>query len=409
MNVLVSDVSNTYKDWVVVRSLKDVLSIVGNIDNLVYHKSKESSEDKIRYLNEIYRLKTNCKITYLCNKDSIDNAVKMLVTGGLSGKYVDDEFFLESELELNTLVSDLTIISSKNELSSVSVLKDFFNRYMSDNKSGISKGYLRIVKTAVTDLVDDYKSKNLEILKMSESAAEIFSNSVDLVSQLKEQQINLENSLSELRAKEKEVQSMIPSKSVGSSIMFFPRVNYLKNKVFIKIKDIGRCPYLISFLFGFREYLEKIKNVRPKLIVVDDIGKLNQELYKDYKWVTSENKNDSRNYYDNIVFTNFPTVIILSKLLDDNDYDTFIVLDRSNNYKEHILNSKGKEFYALSRKSLISLLKLPADRCIITVDKPGNCLLAIPFFEDYPDRDDQRINRYLKDCSDMYNLLYNNK
>ena len=53
MNVLVSDTTTSYDNWLVVRTLRDVQGIVGNIDNLVYHKSSETSDDKIKYLTDI--------------------------------------------------------------------------------------------------------------------------------------------------------------------------------------------------------------------------------------------------------------------------------------------------------------------------------------------------------------------
>jgi len=408
MNVLVSDVSNTYTNWVVLRSLKDVMSIVGNIEYIVYHKSKETSNEKIRYLNDIFNNRTNCKIIYLSSKDNVDNAVKMLITGGFNGKYVDDEFFLESEDELNNLISDLSVITSASELSSVSVLNDFFNRYINGSQ-GISKGYLQVVKAAAIKMTEEYNAKNLEILEMSESAAEIFTSSVDIISNMKESQLSLEESLRELRSKIYDVDSSSVRKDTGSSIIYYPRVTYMKSRVFIKIKDIGRCPYLISFILGFREYLEKIKNIRPKLIVIESIGKMQEEIYSKYNWVTTGNKNDIRNYLGNVVFTNNPTSMVIDKLLDDSDFDTFIVLDRTNNYKEHILNSRGNDAYALSGVGLVKKLKLPISRCIFSSVEVDKSLFYIPYFSDYPSRDDQRINRYLKDCSIQYEMLYGSK
>lgn len=409
MNVLVSDISESYINWVIVRSLQDVIGLVGNVENLVYHKSKESSSEKIRLLSEVYSSRTNCKIIYICNKDKVDNAIRMLVTGGLNGKYIDDEFFLESERELNTLISDLSVIVDSTELASSHVLLDFFNRYLGEGSSGISKGYLQVVKNAAIEMTESYHSKSLEILEMSESAAEVFSHSVDLISQMREQQESLEKDISNLKEKRNELDHMNSRPMMGSSVMFYPTVSYLKNKNIIRIKDIGRCQYLTSFMFGFREYLEKIKNIRPKLIIVESFGMLLEDRYKSYKWVTSSNKNDSRNFYDKIVFTNCPTSIIISKLLDDTDYDTFIVLDRTLNYKNNVINSRGIELYSVVGESTITKYKLPRERCFSSVNKISKTMFTIPYFSDYPIRDDQRVNRYLKDCFSLYEIIYSSK
>lgn len=408
MNVLVTDKTKSYEGWMVLRSLQEVSDLVGTVDTLVYHISREPSADKIRLLNEIYKTRTSCKIIYVCSKDRVDNAVRMLITGGLNGKYVSDEFFLEDDRELNTLISDLSVIVDKSELSSIVVLEDFFNRYMSDNTKPISKGYLQVVKRSAIEMVDSYHAKNLEMIRMSESAAEIFNSSLELVSQLKEGQARLESDLQNLKDSKSDVDMFNMRPVSGSSVMFYPRVSYLKNKSIIKIKDIGGCNYLFSFLLGFRIYLDRIKNVRPKFIIVEPTGRLYEEFYSNYKWVTPSSKNDVRNYYGDVVFTNSPTSLVMTKLLDDSDYDTFVVLDRTINYKEHILNSKGGSIYALSSSRYVDYFKLPASSCITSVSKLESSLFSIPFFSDYPSRDDQRTNRYLKDCSSEYDLLYNN-
>lgn len=409
MNVLVSDTTTSYDNWLVVRTLRDVQGIVGNIDNLVYHKSSESSDDKIKYLTEINKKMVSCKIIYICNKEDADNAIRMLVVGGLRGKYISDEFYLESDRELNTLITDLSIVSSKSELSSSAVLMDFFNRYMSDGSKGISKGYLQVVKNAAIEMTESYRSKSIELLKMSESAAEIFSNSVELVSQMKEQQSRLERDLRVLKDSKNELDAFNMKPVMGSSIMFYPRVSYLKNKTIIRIKDLGNCKFLISFVLGFREYLEKIKSVRPKLVVVEGNGICLEEIYKNYDWVTTKNKNDSRNFYGNVTFTNCPTTVIMNRLLDDSSFDTFIVLDRTVNYKDHILNSKGICVTAVSGASIIDKFKLHKNRCICSINDIDGTMLTIPYFNDYPSRDDQRVNKYLKECSTFYELIYNNR
>lgn len=410
MNVLVSDTTNSYSDWVVVRNLSDVNEIVGNIDYLVYHKSKESPEGKIKALSKIGRDRTDCKIIYVCCKEKVDNAIKMLVTGGLNGKYVDDEFFLESEQELNNMVSDLHNIVTSTELSCSSVLNDFFNRYLSEGAEGVSKGYLKVVKNAALEMSESYYEKNKEILEMSESAAEIFSSSVDIISQMREQTSSLEKDLRTLRDKNNMLDAFsMNNSSVNSSILYYPKVKYMKSKLIFRFKDLGRTPFLVSFLLGFREFLDRIKSVRPKMIVIEGNGKLLEDRYKDYNWVTNTNKTDNRHFYNNIVFTNCPTSMVLSKLLDDNSYDTFIILDRTINYKENVLDCKGTNLFVVNGKSQIDENKLQKNNCISSIKYIEGVLVNIPYFEDYPDRDDQRINLYLKECASVYETIYSKK
>lgn len=405
MNVLVSDTTLQFSNWIVVRTLKKVRDVTGNIDNLVVHKSTESSEDKIKYLKEISQNNVNCKIIYICDKENADNVLRMFVIGGLNGKYIDDEFFLSSENELNALISDLNSIVESTELASSSVLKDFITRYLSDKDMKISKGYLQVVKNAVIEMSEAYHAKSLEILKLSESASEVFSNSIDIISQVKEEQLNLERNLDVLREKKKELEAFSVKQPLNSSVIYFPKVNYLKNKKVICIKDLGRCDYLTSFSLGFREYLEKVKALRAKIVFIEGNGKLLEERYKSYQWVKNENKNGNRNFLGKVVFTNFPTSSIMTKLIDDTDYDVIVVVDRTLNYKEHLVNCKGSTIYAISSESWVDMLKLQKKDCFTSHSDIQDTMFTIKKFNDYPNREMQRVNTYLSECKESYEML----
>lgn len=408
MNVLVTDRNTEYEGWLVCRSLADVVSLTGSLDNLVLNKSQERSDDKIRYLKMLFSKHTSCKFLYVCDEEHTDGAVKMYIIGGLKGRYIDDEFFLEDTHELNGLIVELPAIID-TDMSSSGVLDDFFNRYISGGETEISQGYLQVVKKAATEMVSAYQDKSLELIRMSESASEIFSNSVDLVANMKERQRRLEKDLQNLKDRKEEVDSLSSKVAMGSPILFYPRISYLKVKDIIRFKEIGSVPYLISFFLGFRLYLERVKIVRPKLIVVESQGEMIETKYKGYPWVTQKSKSDSSLYYSEVVFTNCPTSNIVTKMLDDTNYDTFVVVDRTKNYKDHILNSKGPDFAVSMSNFLVNDNKIPKTKCISIGNALKGTSMSIPVFEDYPDRDDQRVNTYLRECAALYELLYMNK
>lgn len=403
MNVLVSDINKDFKEWVLLRSLKDVDGVVGVIDTLVYHKSKESYEDKIEFLHNIYSKMPYCKIIYVCKEDTTELAIKMYITGGLNGTYIGDEFFLENDESLNSLLSNLSLVVDSTEYSSSAVLQEFCNRYISDGEKSISKGYLQVVKNAAIEMTDAYHNKCLEMIKMSESAADMFNSSVELVSQLREQQLKLEKDLRNLKDSQPDLSKYFVK---PSSIMFFPEVSYLKNKKILRVKDLSRCLYLTSFMWGFKEYLEKIKRVRPKLIFVEGTGALLEEMYSSYSWVTASTKGDIGVCRDSMVFTNYPTTKVLSDLLDDVEHDMFIVVDRTVNYKKHILNSKGNVVYAVAGESCINSFSLPRENCFSAGNDIPDTMFKIPFFDDYPSSVNQRLNKYLNNCSAIFELLY---
>ena len=248
MNIIVTNNMTKYDGFMKLKTLKEASEIVGPIEFLVYHKSNETRENKVEYLT---KLKDSVgTLIYIRGTDAVEQAVKIVVEGS-GGKYFDDEFFLESSEELSSLISSLDEVTAIAELSGLSVVGEFFNRYLKNGSTGFNSNYLEIVKSAVSDMVASYKQKDLELIQLSETATEIFSNSANILSKVESERKNLEKMVSSLESAKKQ-----SSKSIGSSsmpsLLFFPKVNYPKEKTIIRVKELGNCPYLTSFMLGFR-------------------------------------------------------------------------------------------------------------------------------------------------------------
>lgn len=392
--------------FVKVQSLGEVLDLVGTIDILVFHNSKESEEEKVRLLGEIKDRVG--KLIYICNEKDVDLAVKMIVIGS-GGRYFDDEFFLEDTDELLNLVESLDEVTALAELGGTNVLGDFFNRYLKSGSTNFSKGYLTVVKEAVNTLMEEYNQKNLEIIRMSETATDIFANTTSLIGNMKKESAKLQSIVSRMsqRVEEKEKEIRQPqNRRAGASVLFYPRVTYMKEKSIVRVKEIGSCRYLISFILGLRCYLENIKNVRPKLIVISPLGSMYEKRYEDYSWVTQSSLRSSGNYYKNIVFTNCPNKEVLYKLLDDTNFDVFLVVDMTVTSKDHILNCKGQNVkYAVSGMSDIQRFKLPVGDCFSSITSIKGSMFTIPMYPDYPIEKGARERFYLSEFSDSFEKL----
>lgn len=392
-----------YGGFMKVKTLKEADNTVGFIEFLVYHKSNESREEKVDYLTKL-KDKVGTLI-YIRGGDAVEQAVKIIVEGS-GGRYFDDEFFLESSEELSSLINSLDEVTALAEMGGVNVVSDFFNRYLQNGSTGFNAGYLEIVKTAVSSMIDEYKQKDLELIQLSETATEIFSNSASILSKVESERENLQNMVKSLESAK---QSATFSNS-GSSIpnlLFFPRVNYPKEKTIIRIKELGNCSYLTSFMLGFRLYLERIKYLKPKLIFIYPIGSMYEQWYKEYKWVTQKSYKTMAGY-NNIVFTNFPSKDVIVKLLDDTDYDTFIVVDRLKADQEHLVNSKGTVKYAISGNSVLTDVRpaIKPSSCFSSNKKVEGTLFTINYIEDYPTEVEQRERKYLQDFKGAYESLY---
>lgn len=403
MNVVVSRNKIEYPSFLKVDSLKGACSIEGTIDVLVYNTSKEDNkEEKITYLGILKdRAK---KLIYICNERNTDMAVKMMIIGS-DGRYFDDEFFLESSFELDNLINSLDEVTALANLGGVNVLGDFFNRYLKNGSSDFNSNYLMVVKEAVNTLMTEYNQKNLEIIQMSETATDIFSNTSALLASMRKEKESMQDIVKKMSENAKE-SVVVNKRPTGSSVLFFPRVSYLKEKSIIRIKEIGDFRFLTSLMIGFRLYLENVKNLRPKLIIIEPVGSLLEERYEDFNWVKSSTIRSSSNYYNDVVFTNCPNRDVLNRLLDDSNYDTFIVVDRLVTDKEHILNSKGGSVkYAITGLSSISKFKLPKKDCFTCLSEIDGTLFTVPMFPDYPIDPSARGRFYLSELNLAYNKL----
>lgn len=403
MNVVVTNNKIDYDNFVKVLSLRDVCEIVGSIEYLVFHRSSETQEQKVEYLSELKdKVKT---IIYIRDREYVDNAVQMIVLGS-EGKYIDDEFFLESSEELNSLVTNLNEVTEIVQMGGTSVVSDFFNRYLRGGKSDFNQGYLMVVKQAVETMLADYHRKDMELLKMSTTATEIFANSTEIIHRVKSEQEKLKEAVEKIEASRES--SDFGNYSVGGlpSVVFFPKVSFIKDKNIIRIKEIGSCMYLTSFMLGFSIYLEHICCLKPKLIVIEPVGVQYEQKYENYAWVTQKNQRSMQGYYNSVVFTNYPSKEVMTRLLEDSDYNTFIVVDRLKTSTEHILNCKGAPIrYVVSGSSVVKKFSLNKSNCFSIIRAVSGSMFTVPAFPDYPVEQAQREQMYLRVCSDYYNKL----
>lgn len=404
MNIIVTKKEGKYENFLKVDSLKEVNDLVGSIDTLVYHTSDESTEDKVQFLSKI---KDRVKLAvYVRNKDQTEQAIRMIILGS-GGKYVDDEFFLENGNELQNLINGIDEVTALVELGGTSVLGDFFNRYLDKGSTDFSSSYLAVVKDAVTSLTQDYKKKSLELIQMSETATELFSHSAELISNIREEERKLKEAVLEIQKVKDTIPMQVESSARASySAFFFPTVNYLKERNIIRIKMIGDAKYVVSFCLGLRIHLENVINKRPKLIFLMPVGTMYETIYKGFNWVTQLNHKNLRNYYNKVVFVSYPNKDVMSKLLDDTDFDTFIVVDMLKNAKTHLLNSKGSSVkYVLGSESAIAKFGLKVSDCFTSIVSVDKTLFAIPMFPSYPKEASQRERLYIRECATFYNML----
>ncbi len=394
MNVIVTRNKVDYGEkFLKVATLKEVSRIVGNIDVLVLNSSAESESDKTL---ELINLKGKVNdIVYICEEVSTETSIKMLILG-YGGRYFSDTFFLCSKEELSNLLRSINEISALATLGGVSVLNDFVERYLKKDVTDVNPSYLQVLKEAVTSIKSDYNKKTLELSQMSETASDVFTSTYATIDSLMKDRKKLEDMIDNMKDN-LDVSRTPMRRSGASSITMFPRFDYKKNKDIIRVKKVGDCPYLVSFFLGFRLYLEKQKNLRPKLIIILPVGGNYEKAYSDFTWVTSSSYKSGASYCEHTVFTNYPISDVLLKLLDDDNFGIFVVLDCTVSDRRHILNSKGPVVkYAVSGEGVIKKFNIDKSAFFTTgsSDIKGS-LFNIPYSVDYPDSKSGRERYYL--------------
>ena len=393
-------------DILVVGSLLEATKVVGTISNLIYHESKENTNDFAANLS-VLKEKGVGALWYVHDESTKDDLVEMAIIGN-GGTYISDEFFLEDVELIKSLVSSKDEAGQLATLGGTGVLNDFLTRYLVEgNDSPIPTNYLKVVNNAVNQINEGYLEKSKQLVVLSEKATEVIEETSLGLRNIEDERKNLAKLLKDIQSS---VEETPPQVGRGSSVTFFPRVSFRKEKDIIRVKDIGRTPYLLSFMLGLQVFCERVLNRRPRLIVLEPVGKVYEDMYSKYTWITSSNQRDSARYMQSVIFTNYPTQGVLLKLLEDITYDTCIVLDRTANSNEHLLNCRATRsvHYALSSPSLVDRLGLkklsPKFKFFNSVVEEPSAEFTIPAL-DYPKHRFERENLYLSSCIEMYKLL----
>ena len=293
-------------------------------------------------------------------------------------------------------------------MGGINVLEGFIDAQLaSGSKSKIPKGSLKALKGAITTVNNQYTALMEQKNAMSVGAVEMFTEVSNTMGLMSKEMKDMQEKLEELEKMGK------PSNQRGSfgsmvkpAVTFFPTVTYLKEKEIYRFKEIGHCSYITHFIFAMRDFFENVMNRRPKVIFVYPKGKLYEELYKDFSWVTQESVSDISRYFNKIVYTNHPTRDVINTLLDDAKFDIFILVDRSVSSKDCILTAKGKPFFLSESKSMIEKLKCDLSRTIFFDRAVKKSFGVVGEIQGYTSvDDDEKIRRYMSTCDELYRKI----
>lgn len=410
-------------NWLKTEDVASLLNIKGSIEVLVFNDSRESDTEVLNYLLKFSQRYKSCKIIYVRDPDRTVKKIEVLVTGGCKGYYIEDEFYISDSNELDNLINDLAVIYEDSGLVNQEVLEGFIKKVK--DKNVLPKEYLAVIGKATTDIADAYTKKNLALRQTAEVGAELFKETSSVVESMQRETKNLQKKVEELQ---KNINGNIavatandsgrsPISSSNQLLNLYPSILTIINKKVIRIKELDRCRYSLSFFLGLRTYLSDKVYQSTKLIVLEHAtNRIAEEKYSNMAWVNTETKNNRQAWQlKDVVFVNVVVLDVIKCLIsEDTVHQYFIVLDRTNTRKEHLINSAGSVLYGVNSYSTLKNLSFEGKDFFTSVEPiqlprksviADKCKFVIPHFDNYPSDANSRVGMYLNECSDMYEKI----
>ena len=402
MKVIVStEVEDIFTQFVVVDSFKKVNELQG-VTTLIVHKYKESDFDAGVFISTFHNNGIN-QFIYISENPS---STLRMVLKGVNGYYFEDEFYLEDEEELISLLEDIGM--SDNDESSTAlaspaldVVSDFIQSFARGEERIKAPLYLEQVTGAVNELSEITHQQELQLSTMGASALEVFEKASTIIKNMDAQRKVIEKQLEELEMSQANSVSNKPS--FGNNIMFFSPYKYIGNAKVLLIREYAPCRYLTSFVLGYLNHLHYELNRRPKLIFVHQKGAGVSAKYLEFPSISQESMGIASLYDGEIVATNNPKKEVLKDLLTKPN-DVIVVVDRLYGSQD-IVTGRITKVNAVGSRSDIARYKLKPEQTIFSVTRQPKELFTIPNIKQFPIEVDARYAIYSQVMANAYKIL----
>jgi hypothetical protein len=402
MRVIVStELEDKLNNFVVVDSLKQVQDLKG-VTVLVIHKPKETDFEAGVFITTFH----NNGIEQFLYINSNPSPTILMVLKGVGGLHYEDEFYLEDEEELMSLLEDIGMSdgSETTDLAApaLDVVNDFVQGFTRNEDRIKAPLYLENVKSALTELAEISHQQELQLSTMGSSALEVFERASTIIKNMDKQKKDIEKKLEDLEYTQA---NTAPSKTMFSNnINFFTPYKYIGNSKVLLIREYAPCRYLTSFVLGYLNHLHYELNRRPKLIFVHQKGAGVSAKYNAFTTIDENASSSMASLYDSeIIATNNPKKEVMMNLLNKPN-DVIIVVDRLYG-REDIVSGRITKVCAASSRSDIARYSLKAENTIFSVTKQPKELFTLGVIKGYPMEEDARLAAYKQTFDAMYKTL----
>lgn len=410
MKVIVSDkYGKNFSNFVVVDTVEKVQHLKG-VTTLIINSTKESDFNIGVYISELHKNGIN-QFVYINSDPSM--TVRMIIKG-VNGFFFEDEFYLEDEEELLSLLEEIGMQEKSEEpdeetalsTTSLQVVNDFIESFARGEERIKAPLYLEQVNQAVNQLSNLTHQQQLQINQMGMSAMGIFQKASTLVRNINDMNKKLEEQMKALQESENRGNGANNRPMLSSSISYFPTVRYTGGKKILVIKEYSPCRYLVSFLLAYKHHLHYVLNKRVKFVIVT--GKITgfSTKYSDFTTSISDSSLSMQSLFDSedLLFQS-PKKEVFKELFS-RECDIIIVLDKM--YSNLcILDGRVTRLNAISGESDIARFKLNPSETIFSTVKYEKGLFTIPTIKGYPKEKDGRLSAYNQICPEHFKILDN--
>lgn len=401
MRVIISkSLQDNFTQFQVVDTFKKVRQL-DQVSVLVIHEFSEPDLDIGIFISEFVQ-KGIDKIVYISEHP---RPILCMLLNGINGVVIRDEFYLDDETELISLIDEVTESSEADETSivasSLGVVQDFMSAFARGDERIQAPIYLERVNSALNELAEINKNNANQLCQLSQGTLAVFERASTIIRSMDEQNKLLSNKLNEVEALT--MQSLTPKTSLGGNVMFFPSFKYMGNARVLVVREYSPCRYLTSFLLGYTSHVHYELNKRVKLVFVHAKMHGVSAKYQDFTNITQESMAMASLYDSEIVATNNPKKEVMSDLLSRQN-DVVIVLDRLYG-SQAIVTGRVVQVNACGSRSDIQRYKLTAADTIFSVTSQPQQLFSIPTIKNFPTDSDARYAVYSKTFSDRYAIL----
>ena len=404
MNIIVSTkLKDNFRGYSVVQSLSEIQKL-SDVDCVIIHDFTDTEFNAGICLTNLH---TKCNINnfiYISSQPLL--TIKMMVDG-LGGIYLEDEFYLDEEEELNVVVEDLLDNQSYDLMTTgtdIDVITDFLESFARGDSKINAPIYIENVNTAVSNLARSNEKQLCAIKDMGSTAVETFKRASDVISKLAEKNKELKDKLLEIENLRADNIRTSPRDNFGGGVSFFQTYNYTRSATVLLIREYSPCRFLTSFVRGYYNHIHLELNKKVKLIFIHQKGKCVTQKYDGFATSILQESMQSEDLYTHpIIATNNPKKSVMEKLMTQND-EVIIIVDRLYG-QDDIVSARVTKVNAVSGFSDIARFNLECENTIFTMSSPKDCLCCIPVIKNYPQDVESRFAMYSKNCKEAYLAL----